>query len=115
MKNKSQQAQVVGVSRGNWFHGRIFRQKTLQDLKQEIQPLLNQKSKGKVTLEFYISEYKNIRQLNQVSYRFLSFIFFSYLFYTKTLGYIKKMKLKIIIYLLIQNHLMMFFLQFGNY
>ena len=34
LKNQSQQNQVVGISKRNWFNGRIFRQKTIQDLKK---------------------------------------------------------------------------------
>ena len=60
LKNKFQQAKVVGISKRNWFNRRIFRQKTLDDLNQEIQSLLNQKSKGfnKVSLEFILVNIK---------------------------------------------------------
>ena len=41
-----------------------------------------------ISLNFFNDENKNVRELNQISYRMLSFIFFSYLFYAKILGYI---------------------------
>ena len=47
-----------------------------------------------------------MRELNQISYRMLSFIFFSYLFYAKILGYIDDNNINEN-FLLIQAHFIM--------
>ena len=95
-KNESQQTSVMNHVK-NWLKNKVFRHKTLQTFEKEIEDIINQVNKGfkKVNLDFFIDENKIIRKgLNQISYRFLSFIFFSYLFYAKILGYIDENTIK---------------------
>ena len=41
-----------------------------------------------ISQDLFNKENKKVRDLNQVSYRLLSFIFYSYLFYGKILGFV---------------------------
>ena len=88
-KNETQQNNVMN-SAASWLKGRIVRHKTIQTLKQEFENTMKEEHKGikSISLDFFNDENKNVRELNQISYRILSFIFFSYLFSAKILGYI---------------------------
>ena len=50
----------------------------------------------KVTKEFIIMKNKDVRYLNQVSYRLLSFIFYSNLYFAEKLNYLRKENIMII-------------------
>ena len=92
-------------SAASWLKGRIVRHKTIQTLKQEFENTMKEEHKGikSISLDFFNDENKNVRELNQISYRMLSFIFFSYLFYAKILGYIDENNINEN-FLLIQAH-----------
>ena len=92
-------------STAGWLKGRIIRNKTIQILKQEFENTMKEEHKGikSISLNFFNDENKNVRELNQISYRMLSFIFFSYLFYAKILGYIDENNINEN-FLLIQAH-----------
>ena len=68
----------------------------LSDFIKEVESKKSNESKGihKVTREFMILKNKEIRGLNQVSYRLLSFIFYSNLYFAEKLNYLSNENVK---------------------
>ena len=88
-KNKAQEVNCLRNVSG-WFKSDNYQRKTLDQLKQDIQVYIKEEHKGisVVSIDLFNRENKEVRGLNQISYRLLSFVFFSHLFYGKILGFI---------------------------
>ena len=88
-KNKDQEVNCLRNVRG-WFKSDNYPRKTLQELKEDIKVYIKEEHKGiaVISQDLFNKENKKVRDLNQVSYRLLSFIFYSYLFYGKILGFV---------------------------
>ena len=67
-------------------------QKSLKDLLDEVEreKKINIKGFKRVNFEFFSNQNKNVRNMNDITYRILSFIFYSCIYYSEKLGFIKK-------------------------
>ena len=68
-----------------------FHSKLLNEYKSEVENLkMNDTFKGfrRVNIEYFRSNEKEVRNLNNISYRLLNFIFYSCIFYSKILGFL---------------------------
>ena len=72
-----------------------FKSKLLLEYQKEIEKLKHEeKGIKKVSLVFFQTNEKNVRQLNIITYRLLSFIFYSCIYYSYILEFIKEEELK---------------------
>ena len=74
-----------------------FHSKLLNEYKSEVENLkINDTFKGfrRVNIEYFLSNKKEVRNLNNISYRLLNFIFYSCIFYSKILGFLKEEQIK---------------------
>ena len=71
-------------------------EKSLNELLNEVEIEKNINFKGfkSVKYEFFCKQNKNVRNMNDITYRILSFIFYSCIYYNEKLGYIKNDDLK---------------------
>ena len=74
-----------------------FHSKLLNEYKSEVENLkMNDSFKGfrRVNIEYFLSNKKEVRNLNNISYRLLNFIFYSCIFYSKILGFLNEEQIK---------------------
>ena len=100
-KDKAQQDFIVNwVNKCKWVDVhpkyKTFRYKTIEEFKKEVEEFTKEEHKGikQVSQNFFIKNDKKIRILNQISYRLLSLIFYSSLYFGQLLGYIKENEIK---------------------
>ena len=100
-RDENQQDSIVEwVNKNKWvdhhpkYHN--FRYKTIKDLKRDVEKFIKEEHKGikQVSQKFFIKNDKKIRNLNQISYRLLSLIFYSSLYFGQLLGFIKENEIK---------------------
>ena len=67
------------------------KQKSISQLMAEVEREKNYHFKGfkKVKFNFFINPTKKVRKMNNITYRILSFVFYSCIYYCEKLGYIK--------------------------
>ena len=102
-KNKEQMDFIVKwINDNQWLVNHsdgkqhIFRCKTIEELKNEVYEKYKEEYKGykAVSQKFFSLSDKKIRNLNQISYRILSLLYYSSLYFGKMLGYIDDNKIK---------------------
>ena len=88
-KNENEKETVLNYGYSN---RKLMKWKLLDQFKNEVDLLINEEKIGvvKVSKEFFLKENKNIRNLNQISYRLLQFVFYSIVYFDFILGFVKE-------------------------